>query len=130
MHKEGIFFKKNIKFSLGKGPSSLGKRATSLRNNVLSLGKGLSSSRKSATSSKNNVFFLEEGPSSIRNNRVLNHFVITIISCSFSYIIVTYHHWKCVKKGYNFVVESISIRIHMKKLCLHKILDTFVPLGT
>jgi hypothetical protein len=40
------------------------------------------------------------------------------------------YHWKGVEKGYHFVIRIISIKIHIKKLCLHKILDTFVLLGT
>lgn len=45
------------------------------------------------------------------------------------YKFMTYH-WKAVEKGYNFVVGSTSIRIHMKKLYLHKILNTFVTSRT
>jgi hypothetical protein len=37
------------------------------------------------------------------------------------------YHWKGVHESYNFVLGSTSIRIHMKKLWSHKVLDTFVP---
>jgi hypothetical protein len=37
------------------------------------------------------------------------------------------YHWKGLKKFYNFVVGSTSIRTHMKKLCSHKVLNTFAP---
>jgi hypothetical protein len=38
---------------------------------------------------------------------------------------VTYY-WKGLKESYNFVVESISIKIHMKMLQSHKLLGAFV----
>jgi hypothetical protein len=33
-------------------------------------------------------------------------------------------------KGYNFVIENASIGIHMRKIRLHKISNTFAPRGT
>jgi hypothetical protein len=50
------------------------------------------------------------------------------ISYSFLYYLATYR-WKALKKGYNFVFENMSIKIHMKKLQLHKGLNSFIPQG-
>jgi hypothetical protein len=94
----------NNEFSLGKGSSSLGEKGSFLEEQCIALGKGAS--------------FLG-------NNHVSNHFAITIISCLFSYMLA--YHWKGLEEGYKFVVGSISIKIHMKKLRSHKIFNTFIP---
>jgi hypothetical protein len=60
---------KTNKFSLRKGPNSLGEKVSLSRNNVFSL-------RAMGFSSK--------------NNHVSNRFVITTISCSFLYKFMTY----------------------------------------
>jgi hypothetical protein len=40
------------------------------------------------------------------------------------------YHWKGLKEGYSFVVESTLIKIHMKMLQSHKVSNTFVLQGT
>jgi len=40
------------------------------------------------------------------------------------------YHWKVIKETYTFVIESISIKIHIKTLQSHKIFDKFVRHGT
>ncbi len=40
------------------------------------------------------------------------------------------YHWKVIEETYIFVIESILVKIHMKTVQSHKILDTFVPHGT
>lgn len=49
-----------------------------------------------------------------KETRILNFFSIITISYLFLYILVTYR-WKGLKERYNFIIESTSIRIHMKK---------------
>jgi hypothetical protein len=83
------------------------EKAISPGNNELSLGKGLNSPRK----------------------HMFRFFCNQTISCSFLYWLVTYH-WKVLEEKYNFVAESISIRIHMKKLQSNKVSNIFVPWGT
>jgi hypothetical protein len=89
-----------LKLLLKNIDCSLGKKATSLRNNYFP-----------------------------RKNTCSKFFSMIIISCSFLYRLVTYH-WKGLEDNYNYVVEGISIKIHMQKLCSNKVLDTFVPQGT
>jgi len=60
----------------------------------------------------------------LRETYVPNLLTITIISRFFIYKLVTYH-WKGLKESYNFVIESISIEIHMQKLWSHNI---FLPM--
>ncbi len=57
---------------------------------------------------------------------VLIFFATIMVSYSILYKLATYY-WKAFKKGYNFVFENMSIKIHMKKL--HKDLNAFVPEG-
>jgi hypothetical protein len=57
---------------------------------------------------------------------VLNFFATMTISFSFLYKLATYY-WKAFEEGYNFVLENMSIKIHMKKL--HKDLNAFVFQG-
>jgi hypothetical protein len=73
--------------------------------------------------------FLEEQLTFLRGTYVLNFLAMIIISGSFLYRLVTYH-WKVLEKNYNYVVEGISIKIHMQKLRSNKVLNTFVPQGT
>jgi hypothetical protein len=40
------------------------------------------------------------------------------------------YQWTGFDKGYNFIIENASIRIHMRKIRLHKISNTFAPRGT
>jgi hypothetical protein len=101
-------FSKRNEFFLREGASSLGRNVTSPRSNILSL--------------RNNGPFLNE-QSCFESFCNHNHFMFIL------YKFMTYH-WKGVENGYNFVVGSTSIRIHMKKLCLHKVLNTFVPSRT
>jgi len=51
---------------------------------------------------------------------------ITVISFYFLLRFATYH-WKGLKEKYNFVVGNTSIKAHMKKLCSHKVSNTFSP---
>jgi len=46
---------------------------------------------------------------------VPNLFTTKTILCYVLYKIVTYH-WKGSNENYNFIVENISIKIHMKKI--------------
>jgi hypothetical protein len=55
-----------------------------------------------------------------------NFLTITVISYLFLYMLTTYY-WKGFEESYNFVLENISIRTHMKKLCSHKVWNTFAP---
>jgi hypothetical protein len=57
---------------------------------------------------------------------VLKFFATMTISYSFLYKLATYY-WKAFEKGYNFVLENMSIKIHMKKL--HKDLNAFASQG-
>jgi len=57
---------------------------------------------------------------------VLKVFATMMVSYSFLYKLTTYY-WKAFKEGYNFVLENMSIKIHMKKL--HKDLNAFAPQG-
>jgi hypothetical protein len=97
-----------MKFPWRRSQVPFGEGHFAWGNNVLSLGKRLK--------------FLEK-------KYILNVFAITTISCLFLYRLATYH-WKGLEVGYNFVVGNTSIKIHMKKLWLNKISDTFVPQGT
>jgi hypothetical protein len=81
---------------LWKGPNSLGRKAPSLKSNELSLMKNLSSLRK----------------------HMFQNFLETkSIAYSFLCKLVTYNY-KGVQESYNFIVESTSIRIHMKKVMI------------
>jgi hypothetical protein len=73
--------------------------------------------------------FLGERPKFPKKPYILNHFAITTISCLFIYSLTTYL-WKGLEESYNFVIQNISIKIHMQKLQLNKILNTFVTRGT
>jgi len=61
------------------------------------------------------MYFPHKKPKFSRVTNVLNSFAITTISCLFLYKLATYP-WKSFKGGYNFVIGSISITIHMQKL--------------
>ncbi len=68
----------------------------------------------------------------VKNNFAGKHnvsklFTITIISYLLLYKLTTY--WKALEGNYNFVVGNISIKIHIQKLCSHKVFNTFVPWG-
>jgi hypothetical protein len=51
--------------------------------------------------------------------------LIIVISYLFLYKLATYH-WKGLEESCNFVIESISIRIHMQKLCSYKVSNTHI----
>jgi hypothetical protein len=70
-----------------------------------------------------------EGPKFFWETYVLNFFGNITFSCLFLYRHAT-SHWKGLKEGYNFVVESTLIIIHMKMLQSHKVSNTFVLQGT
>jgi hypothetical protein len=70
--------------------------------------------------------FLKEQLTYPEETYVLNFFAMIIISSSFVYRLVTYH-WKGLKENNSYVVESISIKIHMQKLRANKVLNIFVP---
>jgi uncharacterized membrane protein len=53
---------------------------------------------------------------------------VIIILYLFLYRLVTCQ-WKAFEESYNFVIERILIKIHMKILCSHKILNTIIPWG-
>jgi hypothetical protein len=89
-------------------------KKNSLKNNEFSLGKSSSSLGEKGSFFEEQCISLRKGPNLLRNNHVLNHFAIITISCLFLYRLIAYH-WKGLEKGYNFVVESTSIKIHMKK---------------
>jgi hypothetical protein len=72
---------------------------------------------------------MEEQLNFLKGTYVLNFFAMIIISGLFLYKLVTYH-WKGLKENYNYIVEGISIKIHMQKLQSNKVLNTFVPQGT
>jgi hypothetical protein len=67
----------------------------------------------------------KKGPSS-QGTYVPNLFTTITISCLFLYSFVTCH-WIHFEKKLNFAIEKISIKIHMKKLPTHKVLNTFAP---
>ncbi len=92
IRKKKSFSKRN-EFSLKEGPNSLRRKVTSLRSNILSL--------------RNNGPFPNE-QSCFESFCNHNHFMFIL------YKFMTYH-WKGVEKDYNFVIGSISIKIHMKK---------------
>ncbi len=109
-------------------PKCLEEKGNFPGSNVFSLKEGQSALRKKANSSRSNVFSLRKDPSSFKNNHVSNCFVITTISCWFFYKLANYH-WKGFNDGYNSMVGSVSIGIHMKNLKSHKVSDTFAPSG-
>ncbi len=51
-----------------------------------------------------------------------NHFIVLFNK------LATYH-WKGLKKNYNFVVGSTSIKTHMQKLCSQKVSNIIIPWG-
>jgi hypothetical protein len=71
--------------------------------------------KEKPTSLRNNELFLEEKLKFLEETYVPIFLTIVVISFLFSYKLAIYHY-KGFNDNYNFVVENISIIIHMQKL--------------
>jgi len=74
------------------------KKKSSLKSIEFSLGKAQVCQEKGDFFEEQCAQVLQEGSNSPINNHVPNHFVITTISGSFSYKLVTYHCKKVLKR--------------------------------